>query len=229
MVSRLITINVTKITAILKPVEFKKVNIKRKPTLVTRGDTSPVAVRPVSLVKTEPAPRKDERQKTHSHRFRQLLGNKKVIALVVVGCLVAGVLLRNASVNSDTDVKKPIYQTVLPKGKTIDELGGWKRVSPPKNDPVFAYTDMIDGVPISVSEQPLPQSFKNDTTGQVADLAKKFNATDKVAASSLDVYIGTSAKGPQSVIFAKNNLLVLIKSEKKVSDTSWAKYASLLN
>lgn len=219
----------TKITAILKLVEFKKVNKKRKPTPVTRGDTIPIVAHPVSPVETEPTPRKDERQKTPSHRFRRLLGNKKFIALVVVGCLVAGVLLRNASVNSDTDVKKPIYQTVLPKGKTIDELGGWKRVSPPKNDPVFAYTDTIDGVPISVSEQPLPQSFKNNTADQVADLAKKFNATDKIDASSLDVYIGTSAKGPQSVIFAKNNLLVLIKSAKKISDTSWAKYAGLLN
>lgn len=209
--------------------EFKKVNKKRKPTPVARGDTAPVAARPVSLVKGEPTLRKEERQKTPSHRLRQLFRNKKVVALIVVGCLVAGVLLRNASVNSDTDIKKPTYQTVLPKGKTIDELGGWKRVSPPKNDPVFAYTDAIDGVPISVSEQPLPQSFKNDTDSQVADLAKKFNATDKIEAGSLAVYIGTSAKGPQSVIFAKNNLLVLIKSEKKVSDASWAKYAGLLN
>jgi len=210
-------------------VEFKKVNKKRKTTAVTRGDAASVSILTVSLVKTEPTPPKDERQKASSHRFRQLFRNKKFVALVVVGCLVAGVLLRNASANSDTDVKKPIYQTVLPKGKTIDELGGWKRVSPPKNAPVFAYTDAIDGVPISVSEQPLPQSFKNDTANQVADLAKKFNATDKIDAGSLDIYVGTSAKGPQSVIFAKNNLLVLIKSEKKVSDTSWAKYAGLLN
>jgi hypothetical protein len=118
---------------------------------------------------------------------------------------------------------------VLPKGKDISELGGWKRVSPPNTDPVFAYNDAIDGVPISVTQQPLPQSFKNDAVNQTAEVAKKFNATNKIDAGTIDVYVGTSAKGPQSVIFTKGKLLVLIKSEKKVKDTSWAAYAQALN
>jgi hypothetical protein len=163
--------------------------------------------------------------------MRRLLFNKKtIIALGVVGCLVVGVAVRNSSSdNSNATAKKPSYQTVLPQGKTINELGGWKRVSPPKSDPVFAYTDTVDGVAISVTEQPLPQSFKSDTDSQVSELAKKFNATDKIPSGDLTVYIGTSAKGPQSVIFANNSLLILIKSEKKISDASWAKYAQTLN
>lgn len=134
-----------------------------------------------------------------------------------------------SSNDSNATIKKPEYQTVLPKGKTINELGGWKRVSPPKDTPIFAFTDTIDGIPVSVTEQPLPQSFKTDTDNQVADLAKKFNATDKIDAAGTPVYIGTSVKGPQSVIFASGNLLILIKSEKKVSDMSWATYAQSLN
>jgi hypothetical protein len=161
---------------------------------------------------------------------RRLLNKKMIIAAGVVGCLVVGILIRNSSSNdSNATAKKPAYQTVLPQGKTISELGGWKRVSPPKSDPVFAFTDTLEGVAISVTEQPLPQSFKNDTDTQVAELAKKFNATDKLPAGSLTAYIGTSAKGPQSVIFANDNLLILIKSEKKISDASWAKYTQTLN
>jgi hypothetical protein len=210
-------------------VEFKKANRKRpsSPVIPARGP-APVVVRPISPPTNElHSPKVKARPKIN---FRRLLINKKAAALAVIGCLVIGVLIYNSSTNSsNTDVKKPVYQTVLPKGKTISELGGWKRVSPPKSDPVFAYTDTIDGIPVSVTEQPLPQSFKSDTANQVATLANKFNATDKIDAGNLAVYIGTSAKGPQSVIFAKNNLLVLIKSEKKVSDASWAKYAGLLN
>ncbi len=161
---------------------------------------------------------------------RRLLNKKAIIAVGVVGCLITGIVIRNSSSNdSNATAKKPAYQTVLPQGKTISDLGGWKRVSPPKSDPVFAFTDALDGVAISVTEQPLPQSFKGDTDAQVAELAKKFNATDKLPAGSLTVYIGTSAKGPQSVIFANDNLLILIKSEKKISDTSWAKYTQTLN
>lgn len=117
---------------------------------------------------------------------------------------------------------------MLPKGKSIKELGGWKRVSPPKNDPVFAYLDTIDGVPVSVSQQPLPRSFESDTNNQVAELAKKFNATDTINAGGATAYVGTSSKGPQSVIFTSGDLLILIKSEKKISDASWAKYAESL-
>lgn len=152
--------------------------------------------------------------------------NKKTIVIVVtiVSCVVIGLLVHNSAAAT-----KPDYQTILPGKKPIDNLGGWKRISPPGNDPVFAYADTIDDISISVSQQPLPQSFKDDATNQVAELAKRFNATDKIDTGSIAVYVGTSSKGPQSVIFTKDNLLILIKSQKKVNNTSWAKYAESLN
>lgn len=184
-----------------------------------------IAPRAVPLQKTETTP--ENGRGTTSRR--RLFTKPVIISLVAVCCVAAGILIRNsADGSSAAGVKTPSYETALPKGKSISELGGWKRVSPPKNDPVFAFTDTIDGVPISVSEQPLPQSFKTDTGNQVAQLAQKFSATDKLEAGGTTVYIGTSSKGPQSVIFAKNNVLILIKSEKKITDTSWAAYAQSL-
>ena len=124
--------------------------------------------------------------------------------------------------------KKPSYQTVSPEGMSVKGLGGWKRVSPPGNDPVFAYTDTIDGASIIVSQQPLPKAFKSDPAGQTAELAKKFNATDKIEAGDTIVYLGVSAKGPQSAVLTKNKLLILIKSEKKISNAAWVEYVAAL-
>jgi hypothetical protein len=130
---------------------------------------------------------------------------------------------------SSQGAQTPDYKTTLPKGKSIDALGGWHRVSPPNGNPVFAYADKIDGVSISVSQQPLPESFYPDVDDQVANLAKGFSATDKFDADGTDIYVGTSAKGPQSVILAKKDMLILIKSTAKISDDSWAKYVQSLN
>jgi len=74
----------------------------------------------------------------------------------------------------------------------------------------------------------LPASFKNNVDTQVGEVAKKFNATTQFQANDTKVYIGTSAKGPQSLIFTKNNTLVLIKSLQKVEDKSWVAYINSL-
>ena len=171
-------------------------------------------------------------------RLRRLLFTKKGIVIagiviVVIICLIIGIAIghHNASqqiANDSNGDQSPIYQTILPEGKTIDQLGGWERVSPAKASPVFAYIDIIGSIPVSVSEQPLPKSFKTNTASQIAELAKGYNATDSVSAGSMQVYIGTSAKGPQSVIFTKNNLLILIKSQNVIEDTAWIKYISSL-
>jgi hypothetical protein len=124
---------------------------------------------------------------------------------------------------------KPEFDTILPGDKTIDELGGWKRVSPPDRDPVFAYADTVSGMQIIVSEQPLPKSFEDDISGKVAKLAEDFHATQKVTMGDTTTYIGTSSEGPQSAILAKNNLLILIKSAVKLTTNQWVGYINSLH
>lgn len=154
-----------------------------------------------------------------------------VISLGVIGLSLYhhDTALTSRSNNPNNVIENLEYQTVLPSGKSIDALGGWKRVSPSGTDPVYAYVDNISGIPVSVSQQPLPASFKNDVDGQVGELAKKFNATTKLDAGDVKVYLGTSAKGPQSVILTKNSLLILIKSQEKIDDSAWIDYAKSLN
>lgn len=119
---------------------------------------------------------------------------------------------------------KPDYDTVLPAGKTIADFGGWVRVSPENKNPVYAYADQIKNVLVNVSEQPLPATFKADIDTAMDDLATQYSANDRQKVGSMNVYIGTSIKGPQSVLFVKGDLLILIKSASKIPDTDWVTY-----
>lgn len=160
-----------------------------------------------------------------------ILKNKKPITLaisVVITLTIAIISIMSASNAPSQEVTAPDYQTIIPLGKTVNELGGWKRVSPLKSDPVFAYTDSIDGATISVSEQPLPRAFIEDVDLEVSNLAKQYNATDILTVGAVKVYVGTSSEGPQSVIFTKNNLLILIKSKIAIPNDDWSKYIASL-
>lgn len=122
----------------------------------------------------------------------------------------------------------PAYQTVLPKGKTIESLGGWARVSPLDKDPVFAYLDTVAGVQLSVSQQPLPENFRQDRTGELSKLAQQFNAQEKFEVDGKAIYVGTSAKGPQSAVFTIKDLLVLVRSSAELSKEQWVSYIATL-
>lgn len=172
--------------------------------------------------------------------FATFINNKKTIFifLVLIVLLSGSYFLFNKMHSNQNDPatirkrtvasKTPDYNTVLPNGKTIQNLGGWGRVSPPDKDPVFAYIDHIGAITIQVSEQPLPKEFHEDTAEQIQVLAEQYAAKDQITAGGIIAYIGTSSKGPQSVIFTKSNLLILIKSTSKIDDELWKQYISSL-
>ena len=127
-----------------------------------------------------------------------------------------------------TNTVAPSYDIVLPQRTAITDLGGWQRVSPTNSDPVFAYNDTIDDIAINVSQQPLPASFIGNVPASVKQLADSYSATTVIEAGGTQVYIGRSARGPQSLIFAKNNTLVLIKSQKTIPQAEWVSYINNL-
>lgn len=181
--------------------------------------------------KKMPEPKQQQSNKLKS--ARQIVLKYKVpaaaAALIVVAATSAFFLnqdgnFANVFRSSPAQVDEPGPGTALPSGKSVEELGGWKRVSPPEADPVFAYSDTINAVPVSVSQQQLPRSLGGNTANHVAEMAKQFNANTILDAGGTDVYIGTSAKGPQSVIFTKNDVLILIKSQEKIDNPYWIEY-----
>lgn len=168
--------------------------------------------------------------------IHQLTHDKRaIIATTAIVLLVAGgasyYVIHRSTAQKEKEVpalNKLEYQTLTPHGKPTEQLGGWHRVSPPESTPVYAYIDTIDGVSATVSQQPLPDQFIEGTDAQLAELAKSFGATNEIKADGIKVYVGTSAKGPQSAILIKDGLLILIKSQSKVSDEAWARYAESL-
>lgn len=157
--------------------------------------------------------------------------------LLVIGLIVMAVMqpkkasqtTKKPQSYTSTKLEKgtPTYDTLLPEGKSIDSLGGWTRVSPPSVSPVYAFADRIDDISIKVSQQPLPKTL--DEASEIQEFAKDGGYDQKVTVGGIDVYIGTSGNGPQSAILTKNGLLILIKTDSKLTDAQWADYVASLN
>lgn len=152
-----------------------------------------------------------------------------LIGITVLIVLLIGVVISRYAIVQNTKTSSvPTYQTLTPEKKTIQSLGGWKKLSPPKGEPFYVFSDVINGVPINVSQQKLPDAFITDPETQTAQLAKSYNATSELAAGTTKVYLGSSAKGPQSLIFSRDSLLVLVQSQNKISDDAWIAYITAL-
>jgi hypothetical protein len=170
-------------------------------------------------------------------RLQQLNKRTLIIAalLVVAGIIVAGVgvstLIRdnNAKIHQTAkDGTSPEFRALLPTNTTIDDLGGWNKQTTPNGEIYFVFLDRIDGTAIRVSQQELPESMKKDTASSIAALAKSYNANRTLSVNGTKVFIGVNTKGQQSVIFARNSLLVLIVSEQTIPDDSWSNYLTQL-
>lgn len=122
----------------------------------------------------------------------------------------------------------PDYPTILPEGKTIQALGGWIRASPLDKNPVFAYADTITTTSIKVNEQPLPASFKKNTSQKIEELLHGYKTNEKFIAGNIDAYAGTAEDGSQSIIFYQDNLLVLITSPTQLQNSQWIDYITSL-
>jgi hypothetical protein len=159
--------------------------------------------------------------------------NKKLlltaIVMIVAGFAFLGVgIYQVHSSKSDETSNAPNFDPLLPKGKTIESFGGWEKLTSPTGDTFHIYVDTINGVTVNVSQQLLPGKFKSDINNKMLDVARAENANVKLNVDDIKVYIGTSAKGPQSVIFTKNGLLISIKSWATIPDAEWIAYIKSL-
>lgn len=159
--------------------------------------------------------------------------NKRMLTIAIV-MIVLGVsgfgfgIYKAHSSQADVANGTPNFTALLPAGETIERLGGWQKLTPPNGEPAWVFVDTLSGTDINVSQQRLPGNIKVDLNDRMADLARGYNANIKLDANGTTVYIGTSAKGPQSVIFTKNDVLVLIKSWATIENDAWIEYISAL-
>lgn len=155
-------------------------------------------------------------------------------ALVIV--LVIGVVALQARDNKGektgntgvlgTASQKPTFEYNLPTGAASGVKKENVRYDAQRK--VVNFTDSIGGVTITISQQPLPDKFKENTDDEVKKLAESFSATEVLSTANPTAYLGTSAKGPQTVIFSKKGLLVFIQSTKEIDNHDWAEYITKL-
>jgi len=127
-------------------------------------------------------------------------------------------------------VNDTAFDMIFPSGKSAADFKV-VRVSPPDNDPAYAYVDTLSGTPLNISQQQMPESIRGDVETGLKDLAVSFNANDTIIIDDYTIYYGYSEStgGVQSLIFVKNELLVFISSPGGMSDDVWANYISRLN
>jgi len=151
--------------------------------------------------------------------------------LVVPGFML---LQRNNSTGNDAKGEagvlsakstKPSFSYVLPGGKSESLAGGIKFDS---DKGVVSFRDSIGGVAITVSQQRLPEGLRTETADKVRRLAEDFSAKEVISTSNPTAYLGTSSKGPQTVVFYKNETLVFIQSAKQIDKHDWSEYITRL-
>ncbi len=162
--------------------------------------------------------------------------------IVVAGLVIVGGLVGTAAFNflpskiggkgvldANKGSQAPGYSTVLPEGKSAEQLGGWFRVSPPEEAPAYAYADTIDGIQINVTQQPMPDDFKSNPSDKLVKLAEQFGASRELSTpDGTKFYVGVSSKGPESILLIKNQLLILIKAQSAIDDGKLTDYISKL-
>jgi hypothetical protein len=157
-------------------------------------------------------------------------------AILLVSLATAGIfiLVGNSSSHKDTEVTtkvlgdkvvKPEFQTVAPDGQNGGDASSVKYDTSKK---VATYTDKIDGVGITVSEQILPDSFKKDSNGELEKLAETIYANELIQGADFKAYAGVSIKGPETIVTVKKGLLIFIFSGQKISSDSIGRYITNL-
>jgi len=164
-------------------------------------------------------------------QFRKPSKRPLIIAIVMITLGFAGLglgIYKSNSSQAEVVHNTPNFAALLPKGRTIGQLGGWEKLTAPNGDVFYVFVDTVSGVLVNVSQQNLPGKFKGDINNKMIELARAYNANTKLDVDGTTVYVGTSAQGPQSVLYTKNGVLVLMKSWSTISDADWIAYIKTL-
>jgi hypothetical protein len=184
--------------------------------------------KPVKKLQTIPA-----------HATTVLRAHRKKAILGLAGLLIGSILIfafmlqmQTRSTPQTTEVlnsnqsASPAFPTVAPGGDISRTQSGKLGYDPDKK--VASYTDAIAGTPVTISQQALPERFQPDPTGELAKFAEEINAKEKHEVGDVIAYSGLSAKGPQTTILIKNQLLVFIAADKELPDDALKSYIASL-
>jgi hypothetical protein len=188
-------------------------------------------------------------------RIKQLAKNKKLVigissGLIVIMLVVVIVISGHKPANSNPSANvlgasdsqttgatqpntnvcpggsaQPKFKLIFPKNKKAEDFGGVCLISAPTSAAAFKYHDTV-GInnTVSITEQQLPDTL--NTAEKLSVFAKDNYYSESLDAGGTKVYLGTSAKGVQYLVFTKNDLLVFIQSDLKQPNATWITYVA---
>lgn len=157
--------------------------------------------------------------------------NKLIFLIILTLAIIisAGLVLKAALNRShqsksfvNTMLASPNFHVLKPADNPTVTL------APLKGDHAFSFDDKIAGIAVTVNQQPLPSDFKANPAQALADFAKTLQTTTKFGAGSVTAYTGKTARGEQTTVFVKNDLLLFITSKQSLSNDQLANYINLL-
>lgn len=211
-----------------------KRNIKKPHIIQQKTEEQPKKIA-VSVNLTLPKvnlPKIPRKMRLHAIKRKQWILMGSIILLVIISAVTWHLRTYRKTKPKDPQSvlsavqQKPEFKVLAPKDSASAVADD--KVHYDSTRKVASFTDTIDNTQVVVSEQPLPESFKDDPEGKTAALAKSINANDVIASSYPKAYLGTSIKGPQTAVFTKNNLLVFIYAPKALDKSAWAEYITKL-
>jgi hypothetical protein len=230
-------------TPVSQPVPIKSTS--QRAVYRNQGEPAPQQVQPVVVAPKEiaisltiPKLKKPKIPKKHAKKAARALKSapKWAYAVAVLVALPAflitlGVInhkpaTKKPSVQGESKVAIADFQTVTPDGDITNTTSQKVTYDPGKK--VASFTDKINGYEVTVSMQKLPDTFKPNIADNVKKVADQFSATTVLAVDNGSAYLGTSAKGPQSVVGYRGDLLVFMKSDTKIDAKAWAEYFNSL-
>jgi hypothetical protein len=159
------------------------------------------------------------------------------LAVLVGGFLIAkhmfyhpkpAVAISTGSAALASTLAKPTFVPVAPKTKPqLAEAQSRATAFDGKRDS-YSYTDAFQGMPFTVSQQPLPANFSSATQA-VAMVAKSIGATATLKTLGTIAYEATDTKSQsQTIVFSIDNLLIFIQSGFTHDSNTWENYIASL-
>lgn len=134
-------------------------------------------------------------------------------------------IVEDTAKNKIFSLDKLNFKIFIPKGKTLEDLGGVINVSPDKASPAYTYIDKIGQNEIRVTQQEVDADFINNKESKLYKIAVDFQATNTIQINDFKIYYGYNENAHvQSLITLKEDKLILIASSVKLDDSDWIAY-----
>lgn len=183
---------------------------------------------------------RDEHKQSNLHHMISRIATRRFLLIgliAVVLVVILAVILRPfhgsgakpvTQPRIASNLKKPNFTPIVPAGKSqLADLGSESSFNATKDS--YTFNDLLLGLPIQVSEQPLPSGYSSSAS-VVAALAKDINAGQTVNFKDGVAYLNSdSSTGKQTLVLSKDNLLIFIQSLNVIDINSWANYINSLN